>query len=359
MLGFASCLERELPGLGCVVTRIAPKAVLGRPAIAPRARKWMAYVDKYILFPPVLRRYSAKSDITHVLDQGNSIYLRPLSNRPHLLTCHDMLAIRAALGELPGWEVGRTGKKYQALNLQAMREARMIAVDSVATADDVKRLTGLGDDRVRLIYIGQVQNLPDLAQSDGAGLRRDLGLVRPYFLHVGKDSPYKNRRGLLAIYQHLLAELGEQCPDLVLAGANPSGELSHEIATLPSQKIHVIVAPTFEMLAALYRGAAALIFPSLYEGFGLPVLEAQSLGCPVFASNRPPLTEVGGDAARYFDPSDPEGAARIIGDGLSHATKMRIDGFTNLKRFEPGRMASAYVSLYEELVAKNLRSRVR
>ena len=67
------------------------------------AAKWLGYVDKFALFPPELRRAMAWADLVHVCDQGNAMYMRYLQNKPHLLTCHDVLAIRSALGDVPEW----------------------------------------------------------------------------------------------------------------------------------------------------------------------------------------------------------------------------------------------------------------
>ena len=104
---------------------------------------------------------------------------------------------------------------------------------------------------------------------------------------------------------------------------------------------------------ALYSRAVGLLFPSLMEGFGLPIIEAQACGCPVFTTNAAPMTEVGGSAAIYLDPSDPEGAARIVADALSKPDRMaqcQQDGYRNVaERFPAGRMIEDYRKLYREM----------
>ena len=105
-----------------------------------------------------------------------------------------------------------------------------------------------------------------------------------------------------------------------------------------------------ETLGALYSRAAGLVFPSLYEGFGLPVIEAQASGCPVFTSNRAPLTELGGDAAAYFDPTRPAEAAQVIASGLADRNRMVQAGLENVQRFSGSRMIDNYIQAYESIL---------
>jgi glycosyltransferase involved in cell wall biosynthesis len=104
-----------------------------------------------------------------------------------------------------------------------------------------------------------------------------------------------------------------------------------------------------EDLRALYSRAKAMIFPSLCEGFGWPILEAQSCGCPVLTTNRPPMTEVGGTAALYFDPADPAEAARTIAAGWGELPALSASGRANATRFNTERMMDEYVQTYREL----------
>jgi glycosyltransferase involved in cell wall biosynthesis len=113
-----------------------------------------------------------------------------------------------------------------------------------------------------------------------------------------------------------------------------------------SDRVRVLFNVEAEDLCGLYSGASALLFPSLCEGFGWPIIEAQACGCPVFTSNRPPMTEVGGDGAVYIDPEDPIEAAKIILENLPHAEGMREAGFANLRRFSTDQMVDGYLNLY-------------
>jgi glycosyltransferase involved in cell wall biosynthesis len=104
-------------------------------------------------------------------------------------------------------------------------------------------------------------------------------------------------------------------------------------------------------LEALYSLADALIFPSWHEGFGWPVAEAQACGCPVFTSDRPPMTEVGGDAACFIDPADPIGAARRIVAAWPLRPQMSALGLARAGEWDPALMLDRYVAAYTALVS--------
>jgi glycosyltransferase involved in cell wall biosynthesis len=105
-----------------------------------------------------------------------------------------------------------------------------------------------------------------------------------------------------------------------------------------SNCVHVISDISQEQLRAIYSDALMFIFPSLFEGFGWPVSEAQACGCPVFASNIEPMPEVGGNGAKYFNPLFPAEAAEII--ELSNLQEMSVAGFLNVSRFKRDVMIS-------------------
>ena len=92
--------------------------------------KWLGYADRCLLFPPEIRRACRRADIVHVCDRGNAIYLRFLQDFRHLITCHDLLAVRASLDELPGWTTGRSGRIYQDMVLQGLKGVGFIVWDA-------------------------------------------------------------------------------------------------------------------------------------------------------------------------------------------------------------------------------------
>ncbi len=352
MLGFAGALLAGLCDRGIETRLIAPAQVFGRFG-QPHAGvgKWLGYVDKFGLFPRDLRRALAWADIAHVCDQGSAMYVPYLQGIPHLVTCHDMLAIRAAQGELPDWTTGCTGRLYQNRILSGLNQARFAACVSEATRLDVLRLSSIPPKNTTVVYNGLYSSYQHLPADESMSLLGALGVPQmPFLLHIGGNQPYKNRPGVLAIYAALRRRMPMTPLRLVMAGKPFSPEMYQTIAENSlSEHVLELTGLTNEQLRALYSRANALVFPSLYEGFGLPIIEAQACGCPVFTSNHAPMTEVGGTAAVYFDPTQPEQAAQIIADNLDARAEQIAAGFENVKRFTTARMIDDYIKLYQHL----------
>jgi glycosyltransferase involved in cell wall biosynthesis len=134
---------------------------------------------------------------------------------------------------------------------------------------------------------------------------------------------------------------------LVMAGAPLTPEMREFVAAnLPHGSVVEVHGPADEDLWALYAGATALLFPSLYEGFGWPIVEAQSCGCPVITSNRSPMTEVAGPGALYIDPRDEAAAAETIAAKLDGIGSLRDAGFENAKRFQPEVVFASYEGFF-------------
>lgn len=354
MQGFAAALEKGLLFHGIEVRHIASKMRLARwKWVRGGIKKWLGYVDKYVLFLPEMKRAAAWADIVHVCDQGNGMYLPFLPSVPHLVTCHDMLAIRAAQGEFPLWPTGAAGKIYQRLILSGLNRSQHMACVSEATRQDALRLTSLPPEALRVIPNGLYQDFSPMTESESEPLLATLGLAKDqrFLLHVGGDQPYKNRPMTLEIFHELQAN-GVEDIALVLAGRPLSAEMLTTIQRLElTDRVVECSNPTHFQLRALYSRAEGLLFPSLEEGFGLPILEAQASGCPVFTSNRSPMTEVGGSAAVYFDPLQPIEAARIIARSLPIREDLKIAGRENARNYTYDRMISSYLAAYEAILS--------
>jgi len=171
---------------------------------------------------------------------------------------------------------------------------------------------------------------------------------RAYILHVGGNQWYKNRAGVLRIFGLLRKRLPGV--HLVMAGKPWTREM-REVARIQGLEGSAmeLVGVSGEDLRALYSGAEALLFPSLEEGFGWPVAEAQACGCPVVTSNRAPMTEVGGSAAKYIDPLDHESAACALASVIS--SRRPAAG----TRFSTAAMIDGYLGVYGELLGAEAR----
>jgi glycosyltransferase involved in cell wall biosynthesis len=358
MLRFASALADGFRAAGVDVQIVRPEPFFGR--LKPGGcgiGKWLGYLDKFLLFPRRLRRLAATVDLIHICDHSNSIYVKHIASRPHLVTCNDMLAIRSARGEFPQNRTGWSGRTLQRWILAGLRRARRLTCISEATRRDVLRLTGHPTDIVSVTYMGQNFAYTPIAEvASAAELRRrgeklDESVfarhgipAEPYVLHVGGGQWYKNRTGVLAIYAALQAQMGSRAPRLVLVGppcATPDVEVRSDVDN--------------ETLAALYSGAELLLFPSLEEGFGWPIIEAQACGCRVLTIAKDPMTEVGGQVAFYLaDPNDAAAGARavekiLVQDEATRHAAIRA-GMENASRFSTERMIREYLAIYREVL---------
>lgn len=355
MLRYADMLRRELGDQGHEAQVVHPPAVFGRSRFIPGPfRKWIGYIDQYLIAPAWLRWQARNADIVHVCDHSNSMYLRCAGARPALITCHDLLAIFAARDKYPGVKVGFTGRIQQRWIGTNLSRARHIICVSAKTQDDLESLAPGIRSRTKIIHhhLNWGYSPATAAAISGAKSRAGLQSADEYLLHVGGNQWYKNRLGAMRIFSALRKHPCFQRVKLIMAGGSWSAEMRQycESSGLVNEIIERVAVSNDE-LQALYSGATALLFPSLEEGFGWPVLEAQACGCPVITSNRPPMTEIAGDAALFIVPDDPERAAKAIADHSADLPSLRVAGFKNLARFSKERMIQSYLEFYEHVVA--------
>ena len=204
MQRFAALLNAGLRKAGHEVRLIRPIPVIGRlkPAVHG-VGKWCGYVDKFAFFPPELKAAAKWADIIHVCDHSNAFYVKYLSSRPHVVTCHDLLAISSALDEIPENRTSWTGQQLQKMILGGLRRARHVICVSEATRVELIRLTGLPEHRVSLIYNGLNYPYAPFVKSHEGRSTGGLDTSEPFFLHVGGNQWYKNRLGVLEIFSHL------------------------------------------------------------------------------------------------------------------------------------------------------------
>jgi glycosyltransferase involved in cell wall biosynthesis len=359
MQKFSVCLEQGLIQNSHEVKVCQPAAIFGRPFAATviGLAKWLGYIDKYLLFPLTLKKSAQWADIIHICDHSNAIYVPHIKKYPHLVTCHDLMAVRSALGEFKdNNQVGKTGKLQQQWILQGLKEADHVAAVSNATKQDVLRLAKQSAENVTVIHNGLNYAFNPIAKERALALATQHGITENmrFLLHVGGNQWYKNRKGLLAIFKEIVRQQPDTDLKLVMAGKPLTDELHRLIQQYGlTGRVIEVKEPATEDLAALYSLATAFIFPSLCEGFGWPIIEAQACDTLVITSNREPMTEVGGRAAIYIDPEVPDKAATIIADALDNhelINKTRNANPTNLLNFSTESMVGKYLSLYQAIL---------
>ncbi|MGS0742817.1 glycosyltransferase family 4 protein [Glaciimonas sp. GG7] len=349
MTAFARMMEHCLVEDGHIVKILNPTACLLSNNRKPSGFwKWIGYIDKFIIFPRALRREAKKFDLVHICDHSNAMYALTLKNIPIVITCHDVLAIEAARNMIPGWSVGFMGKIFQWLIFQGLKQAAAVVCVSEYTKSHLQNLGWNGANiSVALNSLNDDFFPDDYLAIKEAVQQTELSVGTKYLIHVGSDLPRKNRLFILKIFNVIKRLYPDTNFKLLFVGPPLSEEMIRlSIDNELGDSVLSIQNTPHKMLRALYSGAVGLIFPSLQEGFGWPIIEAQACGCPVFTSHILPMTEVGGDGAIYVDPLDEHIAANKIIESLNDLESIRHRGFENLKRFSKQNMASSYLSAY-------------
>jgi glycosyltransferase involved in cell wall biosynthesis len=353
MQRFADMMSQGLRQLGHETRVIKPEAIAGK-VVNSRSRfaKWFGYIDKMLLFPRQLRKALKWADVVHICDHSNSIYTSQLRRKPHVVTCHDLLAVRGALGQDTDCPASMTGKVLQRWILRGLKRAQAVVCDSDFTRKDLEDLIEPPKrPRVDVVLLGLNHSYRVIDSQECA--RRlaafsHLDTARPFVLTVGSSLKRKNREGVLRIFNRTKDQWDAQ---LVFAGSPLDEEQSKLVNDLGLSQRVLHVEPDNDLLEALYNRATALIFPSKFEGFGWPIIEAQACGCPVVCSDRCSLPQVASDSAVVLDIKDEDGFARALLQMNQHGEreKWARRGFENLARFSTSEMVQSYLRVYEEL----------
>jgi glycosyltransferase involved in cell wall biosynthesis len=232
------------------------------------------------------------------------------------------------------------------------RFSTLVLADSEATRNDLVRAYHIDPGRVRVVYLG----LAEVAASRPllAGAEEEPRSACPYFLYVGTLQPRKNLERVVAAFARLAALPELEGVQLVLAGRRGwlyDGLFAQVNALGLAGRVLFPGYVAEGDLPSLYAGALAFVFPSLYEGFGLPVLEAHAYGVPVLTANNSSLPEVAGDAALLVDPHDVDAIAAAM-HRLATDAALRQDlirkGLENVKRFSWEKCARETLAVLEE-----------
>ncbi|MGD8462712.1 MAG: glycosyltransferase family 1 protein [Anaerolineae bacterium] len=275
--------------------------------------------------------------------------LLPLRDIPTVLTIHDM--IFALFPEhqkrLNYWYLNATMPLY-------CQRASAIVTVSQSSKRDIVALYDVEPDKVSVIYEAAAPGFRPVSREQARATGERYGLPDHYLVHVGTIEPRKNLTRLVEALQ-LLHEQGLTIPLVVVGGKGWLYEgFFQRLEDLEIRdRVHFPGYVADADLPALYQGATAAVVPSVYEGFGLPVLEAMACGTPVLASHVSSLPELGGDAARYFDPYSTEDIAHAIRSVWSDndlQAEMSQAGQAQAAKFSWAQAAKETLSVYERLL---------
>ena len=287
--------------------------------VLPFAHAWRTAWSR--LARPAAERFLGRFDVLHFWDW----MYPPQRAGVRATTISDLVPLR-----FPQWTLPRTRRMHRAKYRNAARTCDVIFVDSTYTGADVVERLGVSPERVRVAAPAPDRRFrPD-------GERADLG--RPYVLTVATLEPRKNLETLLAA--HRLQ------PELLLAIAGPTGWGRQP--RLDADNVRPLGFVSDDELARLYRGAEAFVFPSRFEGFGIPVIEAMGSGVPCVVSSHPSLDDASGDAAVRVDPESPEAIAEGIERARARREELVQRGLEHARRFSWTNTGRVLLAGYED-----------
>ncbi len=349
--------------------------------------------NRYVLFGSSLRRKKVLENFTRSLSGGNCSeklfgfppsFLETLWNRLHVLplerliggvdvfhssdwiqpptgarkvtTVHDLVVYKYPQSSHAKTQF-RTDVFAPSANIVAVQKRRLrwvknecdlIIADSLATKKDLREILNIPEEKVRVIYLAAGREFTPKPLAEVEAVRKKYRLENKYFLCIGTREPRKNLDRVGEAFRQL--ETGGV--DLVWGGNYGWGSVNK--VNKNNKTIKMLGFVPQEDLPALYSGAAAFVYPSLYEGFGVPVLEAMACGCPVITSNTGSLPEVGADAAFYVNPEDlgeiAEKMSQILRLGNREREDRKTAGLRQAGNFSWAKTARETLKVYEELV---------
>jgi glycosyltransferase involved in cell wall biosynthesis len=317
-------------------------------ACAGAARTGMTRWENFVLWPMRLTR--VRGDLLHIIDQGLVWYSAFLGPGRRLVTVHDLIAYMTGKGLL---DLNAIPPRRRLLLWECIRQIRNsnhIVSVSECTAGHLVSLLGIPASKITVVPNVVDNDLYPLSCDERIEARRRWFQDAEYVvIHLGKASAYKNRIGALRAFDQLYKTLREARMFLV-HGSSTSEEAAFLSDCGSRGAIQFLPPIARSELREFYGAADVLIFPSLYEGFGWPPLEAMACGCPVVCTTRGSLKEVVGDAALTvedpYDHSSLAGALRVALMDAAAARDLRTRGFARVKNFAPENLLAQMADVY-------------
>ena len=327
--------------------------------------KWLGYIDQYIIFPFWVRKQlkTKPANTLYVFcDQALGPWVPLVKNKPHIVHVHDLLALRSALGDIKENPTSLSGQIYQRYIRHGFRQAKRFISVSNKTRQDLHSFGQVSAANSEVVYNGLNYPFSPLSSIDAIRTLNDAGLHAPdngMLLHLGGNQWYKNLSGVIKLYIEYAKVVENPLPLWCISPrANPKiQQMLNEIP--PKGEVIFFQGIDNQALQAAYSLARVFIFPSLAEGFGWPIIEAQACGCPVITTDAAPMNEIGGSACAYIpileSPKDIESWSKNAANNLISLLSMNEDqrlqlsskGLIHVQRFNAEKAIENYLKFYE------------
>lgn len=283
-------------------------------------------------------QYSTKDfDVVHFCFQ----HAEPVSNSRVIVTFNDIQD-----SYLPDYFTIDEQKLRKQLNLQSIENSEHIIAISEFTKQTLIEKYHVKPDHISVIHIG-------IDEVFYTQQKRRKATKKPYFFYPAVSWPHKNHLRLLEVFKEFVLEYPEF--QLVLSGAKKQAH-NQIVAYIQKHKLQnnvkILGFIDYNSLPSLFHNAFALVFPSLFEGFGIPLVEAMATGCPVLCSNTTSLPEIGGKAALYFDPTsknDMLNAMRTMVRDTSRREQLILNGYKQARLFTKEQMIKQTLQVYKKV----------
>ena len=313
---------------------------------------WYSF-EEQVKFPKIIKQ--EKVDLMHFPHWNVPIFYIA----PYVVTIHDLTMFHfprpeaTTLGPVKFWI---KDKAHRFVIKNAVKKAKHIITTSEFTKHDLHFTLGVPLDKMVTTYQAPFVNAIQDAGNTGKILEKYC-VDKPFVIYVGAAYPHKNVEGLLKAWQIFEQKYGSEYKLLLVGKENYFWtKIKSKIENLPAGQaglksvMHIGFVPDKE-LSQFYRHAKLYVFPSLYEGFGLPPLEAMVHGVPIASSNSSCLPEVLGEAALYFDPKNHVQMAEVIYSGLTDENirhDLKVKGRSELKKYSWDRLTEQTLEIYQK-----------
>ncbi len=295
-----------------------------------------------------------QADLFHIIDGSQAYIARYLPVTQVVATVHDAIPLLQTNGRFSQAPPGRMARWFIRKSINELKKLDHVIAVSQNTMDDFVCTAGGDIKKIQVVRSAiPICMIKDSVPNTGNiwSDRRDS--EQAYILHIGNNGFYKNRAGVLRIFARIRDKLRIE---LIMAGPSPGPELASLVRELRLTKhVHFVEDPDDDQIIELYCNAVLLLFPSIYEGFGWPPLEAMTCGCPVVCSTAGSLPEVVGEAALKCNADDYDQMARnciTVLEDADLANELVQRGYEQVKKFSLERMGKELINVYMKIITK-------